>query len=71
MADAVTVAKAGQNTRRLLQCRVNAEARSGRQWPTCMDAVGLDDAAPMSGARRSTVNEPAAATIEADKVLIF
>jgi uncharacterized protein involved in oxidation of intracellular sulfur len=38
---------------------------------TCMDARGLDDAALMAGARRSTMDELAAATIEADKVLVF
>jgi hypothetical protein len=36
-----------------------------------MEAGGLDDAALTSGSRRSIVNELAAATIEADKVLIF
>ena len=38
---------------------------------TCMDARGLDDAALMAGARRSTMDELAAATVDADKVLVF
>jgi uncharacterized protein involved in oxidation of intracellular sulfur len=36
-----------------------------------MDARGLDDATILSGARRSTMDELAAATAEADKVLVF
>jgi hypothetical protein len=38
---------------------------------TCMDARGLDDAALMAGARRSTMDELAEATVEADKVIVF
>ena len=38
---------------------------------TCMDARGFDDAALMAGAQRSTMDELAAATAEADKVLVF
>ena len=38
---------------------------------TCMDARGLRDAELMEGARRSTMDELATATIEADKVLVF
>jgi uncharacterized protein involved in oxidation of intracellular sulfur len=38
---------------------------------TCMDARGLDDAALLAGARRSTMDELAVATVEAEKVLIF
>ena len=36
-----------------------------------MDARGLDEAAIMSGARRSNMDELAAATIAADKVVVF
>jgi uncharacterized protein involved in oxidation of intracellular sulfur len=36
-----------------------------------MDARGLDEPALMAGARRSTMDELAAATMEADKVLVF
>lgn len=38
---------------------------------TCMDARGLDAAALVAGARRSTMDELAAATSEADKVIVF
>jgi uncharacterized protein involved in oxidation of intracellular sulfur len=38
---------------------------------TCMDARRPDDAVVMTGARRSTMDELAAATVEADKVLVF
>jgi uncharacterized protein involved in oxidation of intracellular sulfur len=36
-----------------------------------MDARGLDDAGLMAGTRRSTMDELAAATVEADKVIVF
>ena len=38
---------------------------------TCMDARGLDDAELLEGTRRSTMDELATATAEADKVLVF
>lgn len=38
---------------------------------TCMDARGLQDAELLEGARRSTLNELADWTPEADKVLVF
>ena len=38
---------------------------------TCMDARGLDDAGLMAGAQRSTMDELAAATVDADKVMVF
>jgi len=38
---------------------------------TCMDARGLDDAALSAGARRSTMDELATVTADADKVLVF
>jgi uncharacterized protein involved in oxidation of intracellular sulfur len=38
---------------------------------TCMDARGLADAEVMMGARRSTMDELAAVTVETDKVLVF
>src|SRR5215831_19687728 len=38
---------------------------------TFMDALGLSDREIMEGARRSTMDELAAATVEADKVLVF
>jgi uncharacterized protein involved in oxidation of intracellular sulfur len=77
MADAVLAAKGGQkppegyyNIERMLK-RVLASKGKVLLCGTCMDARGLDDAAPMEGARRSTMDELAVATAEADKVLVF
>lgn len=38
---------------------------------TCMDARGLTEAEMMEGAKRSTMDELSAATVTADKVLVF
>jgi uncharacterized protein involved in oxidation of intracellular sulfur len=38
---------------------------------TCMDARGISDAELMDGVRRSTMDELANATVDADKVLVF
>lgn len=77
MADAVAAAMAGQktpdgyyNVERMLK-RVLVGNGRVLLCGTCMDARGLDDAALMEGARRSTMDELAAATVEADKVLVF
>jgi len=77
MADSVVAAKAGQktpdgyyNVERMLK-RVLAGSGEVLLCGTCMDARGLDDAALMAGARRSNMDELAAATAEADKVLVF
>ena len=77
MADSVIAAKAGQktpdgyyNVERMLR-RVLAGTGKVLLCGTCMDARGLDDAALVAGARRSTMDELAAATAEADKVLVF
>ena len=77
IADAVIAAKAGQktpdgyyNVERMLK-RVLAGTGKVLLCGTCMDARGLDDAAIMAGARRSTMDELAEATAEADKVLVF
>ena len=77
MADAVVAGKAGQktpdgyyNVERMLR-RVMAGKGEVLLCGTCMDARGLDDAALMAGARRSTMDELATATVEADKVLVF
>lgn len=77
MADAVAAAKAGQKTpdgyyniERMLK-RVLAGNGKVLLCGTCMDARGIDDAALMTGARRSSMDELAAATLEADKVLVF
>lgn len=77
IADSVVGAKAGQktpdgyyNVERMLK-RVLAGKGDVLLCGTCMDARGLDDASILSGARRSTMDELAAATVEADKVLVF
>lgn len=77
MADSVVAAKAGQktpegyyNVERMLK-RVLAGSGKVLLCGTCMDARGLDDAALMAGAHRSTMDELAAATVEAEKVLVF
>lgn len=77
MADAVTAARAGQKTpdgyynvecmlKRLL-------AGNGKVLlcGTCMDARGLAESEIIEGARRSTMDELATATVEADKLLVF
>lgn len=77
MADAVVAAKTGQktpegyyNTERMLK-RVLVVHGEVLLCGTCMDARGLADEEVVSGARRSTMDELAAATISADKVLVF
>jgi len=77
MADSVVAAKAGQktpdgyyNVERMLR-RVLASKGDVLLCGTCMDARGLDDTGLMAGARRSTMDELAAATIAADKVMVF
>jgi uncharacterized protein involved in oxidation of intracellular sulfur len=77
MADAVVGAKAGQktpdsyyNVERILK-RVLAGNGKVLLCGTCMDARGFDDPALMAGAQRSTMDELAVATAEADKVLVF
>lgn len=77
MADAVVAAKAGQktpdgyyNVERMLK-RSLAGRGKVLLCGTCMDARGLDEAALVAGARRSTMDELAAATLEADKVIVF
>lgn len=77
MADSVVGARAGQktpegyyNVERMLN-RVLSGNGKVLLCGACMDARGLDEAALVSGARRSTMDELAAATVEADKVLVF
>jgi uncharacterized protein involved in oxidation of intracellular sulfur len=77
MADSVVAARAGQktpdgyyNVERMLK-RVLAGSGKVLLCGTCMDARGLDDAALMAGAHRSTMDELAAAMTEADKVMVF
>ncbi|MFH1794536.1 MAG: DsrE family protein [Pseudomonadota bacterium] len=77
MADAVLSAKAGQKTpdgyynlermlKRLLAARGNVLLCG-----TCMDARGVTDQELVEGTRRSTMDELAAVTLAADKVLVF
>ncbi|MBL6653902.1 MAG: DsrE family protein [Reyranella sp.] len=77
MADAVVAAKTAQktpdgyyNVERMLK-RVLVGKGQVLLCGTCMDARGLTEAEIMAGARRSTMDELAAATVEADKVLVF
>jgi uncharacterized protein involved in oxidation of intracellular sulfur len=77
MADAVAAAKAGQKTpegyyniERMLK-RVLASNCKVLLCGTCMDARGLDEAALLPGARRSSMDELATATMDSDKVLVF
>ena len=77
MADAVLAAKAGQKTpdgfyniERMLKRVLSAKGRV-LLCGTCMDARGIGDGEIMEGARRSTMDELAAATAEADKLLVF
>ena len=77
MADAVLAAKADQktpegyyNVERMLK-RVLAGKGHVLLCGTCMDARGIDGASLVAGAGRSTMDELATATIEADKVLVF
>lgn len=77
MADAVLAAKGGQktpegfyNVERMLK-RVLAAKGRVLLCGTCMDARCTGETELMEGAHRSTINELAAATIEADKVLVF
>lgn len=77
MADAVLAGKAGQktpdgyyNVERMLK-RVLSSNGAVLLCGTCMDARGIGDTELMDGARRSTMDELAGATIEADRVLVF
>lgn len=77
MADAVIAARKGQKTpdgyynlERMLK-RFAIGRHSLLLCGTCMDARGLADAELVDGARRSTMDELARATVSADKVLVF
>src|SRR5437899_2368829 len=76
MADAVVGARTGQrtpdgyyNVERMLKRVLDANGKV-LLCGTCMDARGLDDAALTVGARRSTLDELAEATVEADPTQI-
>jgi uncharacterized protein involved in oxidation of intracellular sulfur len=77
MADAVVAAKRGQktpdgfyNAEKMLR-RVVAAHGTVLMCGTCMDARGFTDDDLIEGVRRSTMDELAAATLAADKVLVF
>jgi uncharacterized protein involved in oxidation of intracellular sulfur len=77
MADAVIAAKTGQktpegyyNVERMLKGVVVGKGQI-LVCGTCMDARGLADTEIMAGARRSSMAKLAAATLAADKVLVF
>jgi uncharacterized protein involved in oxidation of intracellular sulfur len=77
LADAVLAAKAQQKTpdgyyniERMLK-RVLAGNGSVLLCGMCMDARGISEGELTDGVRRSTIDELANATAEADKVLVF
>jgi uncharacterized protein involved in oxidation of intracellular sulfur len=77
MADAVIAARKGQKTpdgyynmERMLK-RVVIGKGQVFLCGTCMDARGMTEEDVMEGARRSSMDELAATTVSADKVLVF
>lgn len=77
MADAVGCARRGQKTpegyynlERMLK-RIVVSRGDVLLCGTCMDARGMTNDDIAEGARRSTMDELASRTIEADKVLVF
>jgi uncharacterized protein involved in oxidation of intracellular sulfur len=77
MADAVVAAKAGQktpdgyyNVERMLKRMLTGKGKV-LLCGTCMDARGLLETEIMPGAQRSTMDELATATMEADMVMVF
>ena len=77
MADAVLAAKAGQKTpegyynlERMLR-RLLAAMGEVLLCGPCMAARGMPEQEMVEGTRRSTMDELAAATLAADKVLMF
>jgi len=77
MADATSCAKKGQTTpdgyynlERMLRGLVKRGVPVGA-CGTCMDARGLTEGDLLDGVHRSTMDELAAWTVEADKVIVF
>lgn len=77
LGDAVVAAKKGQKTpddfyniERMLH-RVLAGGGEALLCGTCMDARGFADVEAMDGASRSTMDALAAATLAADRTLVF
>lgn len=71
MADAVLCAKKGQKTPDGYYNLERMIKRFATGDHTCMDARGLTDAQLVEGARRSSMDELAKATLVADKVPTF
>lgn len=77
LADAVSCGKKGQKTpegyynlERMLK-RFTSGAHRLLLCGTCMDARGLAEADLIDGAHRSSMDELARATLQADRVLVF
>lgn len=77
LADAVGCVRKGQktpegyyNVERMLK-RLSGANHQLLACGSCMDARGLTDADLVDSARRSSMDELAAATVRADKVLVF
>jgi uncharacterized protein involved in oxidation of intracellular sulfur len=77
MADSVVAARKGQKTpegyynmERMLK-RIVIGKGSVLLCGTCMDARGMTNDDMMDGARRSTMDELAAETMQADNVMVF
>lgn len=77
MSDAAGCAKSGQkvpNGNYNLQTMLGSVVRHGGAigvCGTCMDARGIAEAELVEGAHRSTMDELAAWTVEADRTLVF
>ena len=78
MADAFTAARRGQKTPQgcyNIERKLKGVLAGGRgrvlRCGACMDARGLAEVDILEGARRSTMDALAAATVAADKVLVF
>lgn len=77
MGDSVSGAKAGQktpdgyyNVERMLRRIVNGKGEV-LLCGTCLDARAITEDELLAGTRRSTMDELTAATVAADKVLVF
>jgi uncharacterized protein involved in oxidation of intracellular sulfur len=77
LGDAASAAKSGQQTPEgyyNLERMLASVARKGARvlvCGTCMNVRGLNDLELVAGANRSTMDELAQATVDADKVLVF
>jgi uncharacterized protein involved in oxidation of intracellular sulfur len=77
MADAVTAAKRGQKTPEgfynveIMLGRVIRGGGAVNLCGSCMDARGLTESEIIEGGRRSSMDELAAATLAANRVLVF